>query len=246
MPFDGTYLEAVILAGGYGTRLQNVLKDRPKPMAPINGKPFLEYLILFLRSQGIQKIILAVGYMKEAIIKYFDDGMKFNVDIEYSVEERPLGTGGAIKKATSKLTSNTFLCVNGDSFADVNVFSLYEFHNNKGAVASLALINQDNNTRYGSVEVDASERVVNFKEKSSNGTAIINAGFYIFEKQIFELMETDVFSLEYDLLPKLVNLGLYGKKMSGYFVDIGTPEDYLALRSDPTKFLYHFKIRSIL
>lgn len=237
MSLKQTFLEAIILAGGYGTRLQNVLKDRPKPMALINGRPFLEYLILFLRTQGIKKIILAVGYMKEEIIKYFADGMKFDVYIDYSEEETPLGTGGAVKKATSKLTSNTFFCLNGDSFARVNLLDLYEFHNKKGSLASLALVNVNNNTRYGSVEVDNFERITSFKEKSSKGMGLINSGVYIFEKQIFDLIKTDAFSLEYDLLPKLVNLGLYGKKINGFFIDIGTPEDYLALKSDPSKFL---------
>ncbi len=234
---DDLNLEAIILAGGLGTRLRGIIKDVPKPMAPINGRPFLEYLIIYLRNQGVKRLILAVGFLAQKVIDYFGDGEKHGVEIEYSVEDKPLGTGGAIKRACQKLSTTSFLCLNGDSFCQLDLKQFYTFHKQKFSLGSLNLVKTNNGERYGNVSIDLLGRVISFKEKSTNGTVLINSGVYIFEKRIFESIPNKIFSLEQDLIPKLVGSSLYGTMSNGYFIDIGIPEDYITLANDPIRFL---------
>jgi NDP-sugar pyrophosphorylase family protein len=188
----------IILAGGLGTRLWPLFKDRPKPMAEILNKPFLEYIILNLKYQAFTDIILAVSYMKEFVVEYFGDGSEFGVHIKYSVEDVPLGTGGAIKRASMMVDEERFICMNGDTFSDVSLFDLLHYHLAKNAKITLALKAVEDRARYGSVDIDRNGKILTFDEKRFKGAGLINTGVYVFEKSIFEkyptLIITDVFS----------------------------------------------------
>jgi len=159
-------MKAIILAGGFGTRLKEILKDTPKPMALVLGKPFLEHQIRFLKEQGITDIIIAVHHMSDKIKSYFGNGLRFGVDITYSEEETPLGTAGAIKKA-QKYLDDTFLVINGDSYSDIDLSKLLEFHKSKNSKFTLALTKTKEAEHYGSIILDGS-KILDFREKSSN------------------------------------------------------------------------------
>jgi len=220
-------LKALVLAGGRGTRLK-VIKDVPKPMAPVGGKPFLEYHIELLKKFNIRKIILSVGFKADVISEYFKDGSRLSVQIEYSKENLPLGTGGAIKKALPFL-GNQFLVLNGDSIILSDLTAFINFHENKNSGQSILLTKVYNSSRYGNVVIDKNNQIVKFSEKdvkSNNG--FINAGVYLIEKNSIDWKNMrGSFSLEKDLFPSLVEKGkLYGFPVDGFFIDIGMPEDY--------------------
>lgn len=218
--------EGLILAGGLGTRLRSVVNDVPKPMAPVNGKPFLEYLLLYLSSQGIERVVLSVGYMKDKIINYF--GLRFkNIEISYSAEEEPLGTGGAVKHAM-ELLSDTFFIFNGDTIFMLNLSKMHNLFLEKQAHLVMGLKCVNDCARYGSVEIDNSGRIVGFSEKKAIGSCIINGGVYLTSKDILKGIElTYPFSWERDFLEKFYKkLRFYGIVSDDYFIDIGMPEDY--------------------
>lgn len=222
--------EAIILAGGKGTRLQSVVKDVPKPMADISGKPFLYYLIEKLIKQNVNRFIISVGYKANVIIDYF--GNNFNgCSIVYAIEQTALGTGGALKYALSFTTTNDVIVLNGDTFFDIDFQKLEYIFNNKRPVFSFALRNIYNNNRYGGVELDENLRIINYTEKDFIGDVYINAGIYIVDKSKFSLLTDDlppVFSLEEDFFKILYkNIELIGiPYIDAYFIDIGIPEDY--------------------
>lgn len=234
-------MQALILAGGAGTRLRSVLGDNlNKPMAPIDGKPFLEYLIMRLKQQRIEDIILCVGYKADLIQSYFASGERWGVRLTYSHETDFLGTGGAIKLAQDLVRADEFVVFNGDSYFDVDLHALADFHHRApGASATLALAQVDNAERYGAVRLDdTTQRIVGFTEKGA-GTAHagrINGGVYLLTRQVFELMPRgQVCSLERDVFPALVRMGaLYGQPFPGFFIDIGVPADYARLQADPS------------
>src|SRR3989338_1933603 len=143
-------MKALIRVGGFGTRLKSVSGDVPKPMVPIAGKPFLEHQINFLKDQGVNEIILAVHHMSNKIKSYFGSGLRWNVDITYSEEDIPLGTAGAIKNA-QKYINDTFIVLNGDSFSNINIKEMIEFHKIKKGIGSISLISNQNPDQYGSV-----------------------------------------------------------------------------------------------
>ncbi|MDW8136533.1 MAG: nucleotidyltransferase family protein [Thermodesulfobacterium sp.] len=221
--------ECLILAGGFGTRLRSIVSNVPKPMALIQGKPFLEYLLKYLSSQGITKVVLSVGYLREKIINYF--GKHFaGMEIVYSIEDEPLGTGGAILKAKA-LLGEAFFIVNGDTLFKLKFSELYEFFKQKEADIVLALKPMKNCERYGSVEIDANGRVIGFVEKAKLKDCLINGGVYVVSNKV---LTTDFtkdfqapFSWERDFLERRYKeLKIYGLVCDGYFIDIGTPEDY--------------------
>ena len=224
--------QALILVGGLGTRLQPVVSDVPKPMADVNGRPFLEYVINHLKKFGITNIVLATGYMHEKIESYFGNGSKFGVKITYSREPEPLGTGGAIKLA-NKLLSGRFLLVNGDTWFDCNLDKLEQEHEKNKVIGTLALAELKDTARYGLVITNAENKIEKFVEK---GNAIqsenkINAGLYILEPEIFQHIPEGRVSIESDVFPKLVSQGkLYGISLPGNFIDIGMPEDYFKFK----------------
>ncbi len=228
-------MKAVILAGGFGTRLKERVSDVPKPMASIAGKPFLEHQLNFLREQGVREIILTVHHMADKIKSYFGNGLRCAVDITYSEEETPLGTAGAIKKA-SKFLDDTFLVLNGDSYSKINLERFLEFHKSKLSKASMSLTSLEDIAHYGSVELDGS-KIKGFSEKSAEKRGLINTGIYIFEPVILDSIEPEKnVSLEKEIFPRLAKEGkLYGYVYEGYFMDIGRPETYDKFRKDVIK-----------
>jgi D-glycero-alpha-D-manno-heptose 1-phosphate guanylyltransferase len=228
-------LQALILVGGLGTRLRGVVDDRPKPMADIGGKPFLEYLINFLGKYGVMDIILSTGYMSSLVMNHFGDGHGFGVRISYSKEDRPLGTAGAIRQAKSQISDQTVLVMNGDSILDFDPNLLIEKHKQNCANISMALVRVNDKSRYGSVEIDESGKIIEFVEKDAKSKLdVINAGIYLLDRQIVDSIPCCLqpISLEKDIFPKFIGKSFYGVIFEGFFIDIGIPLDYLFLQKN--------------
>ena len=227
------FREAVILAGGFGTRLSHVVSDVPKPMAPVYGKPFLTYLVDRLVDAGIRRIILATGYKHECIETYF--GAKYrDIEIVYSNEDIPLFTGGAIRKAAEKIESEDFIVLNGDTLFDIDFVKLYDFHIQHHANLSVALRHVDDTSRYGSVSC-VDDRITAFHEKiASHGAGDINGGVYAIHRQwLMELELPSKFSFEKELMqPMAGDPHFYGLSFDDYFIDIGVPEDYFRAQEE--------------
>lgn len=222
-------MQALILVGGLGTRLRSIVKDRPKPMALIEDKPFLEYLIENLKKNGIKDIILATGYMSEIIEDYFKDGREFGVNIVYSKENVQLGTAGAIKNAEKYIKDEVFV-LNGDTYFDVDFKKLYEFHKNANSIFTMVLRKIADASRYGAVECDKENKITSFVEKGETSKSdYINGGIYIIKKKILNLIENEkTVSLEKEVIPKVLREEkIYGYRCGNYFIDIGIPEDYI-------------------
>ena len=232
---------AIILAGGFGTRLQSVVNDLPKPMAPINGEPFLNYQLNYLKHYGIKNVILSVGYLAEKIKAYY--GSNFNgLEIDYVVEENPMGTGGGIRLALEKCTESLSFVLNGDSFFDVDLIKFYDLHIQNRSQISLALRKVNNSARYGTIEKTKENIISSFKEKSGiDHEGIINGGVYLLDKNLY-LQKTPSatnFSIEKDFFEKqLSNSLISGFEFEGYFIDIGIPEDYLKAQHEFKGFKY--------
>lgn len=228
--YDLDEMDVVILCGGLGKRLRPVVFGQPKVLAKIGEKTFLDILINNLLLYGFENIILSVGYLKEQIKNHFNCDYDKNYDytITFSEEEEPLGTGGALKKAEPLIRSNPFMVLNGDSFCHLNFRDFYDFYLNKKALLSMVLVRIKSAQDYGTVILNDSKRITNFKEKVPNSNeSLINAGIYLMEKDIFSYMpEQNHFSLEYDLFPKIINNRCYGFLTEGKFIDIGTPDRY--------------------
>ena len=220
--------EAIILAGGFGTRLRSVVSDVPKPMAPMNdkGTPFLAFVLDQLAGQGFETIILSVGYMAEVIQQYFGDsyaGMK----IRYSVEDEPLGTGGAVKKALALCSAENVFVLNGDTYFDVDLSAMEQQHRKSGADFTLAAREMSDFERYGALKLTADDRVSAFLEKKYCAHGYINGGIYCMGRTILADVKKEAFSLEKDFLEEKVDqLHIAACKSSGYFIDIGIPKDY--------------------
>ena len=220
-------VRAFVLCGGAGTRLRPMLADRPKSMALISGTPFLELLLDSLRSHRIGEVILGTGYMAEKIESYFGSGNKFGLNIRYSREHEPLGTGGALKLAES-LISDPVLVLNGDSYVEWSLVPMLELFTVKNADIVVVLQAVADVTRYGSVALDQDGRVTQFVEKGdAAGHGLINAGVYLLRKQIVrDLPAGKASSLEREVFPQLLDRGAYGLISAGLFIDIGIPDDF--------------------
>ena len=226
-------MKAVILAGGFGTRLRPITYSCPKPMLPVGGRPFLEYLMNFLKTYGITDVILCLHYLAERVSEYFGDGTNFGLRIKYSVEKEPLGTAGAIKNVEDFL-DESFLVLNGDTYMDLNLQEMLSFHRNKKALGTIALVKVKDPLRYGVVNVSEDRRITSFSEKAYANEGYVNAGVYIFEKRILDYIPNHVkVSLEREILSKLLNdERLYGFLSEGYFIDIGVPDDYVRFQKE--------------
>lgn len=216
-------IDVLILCGGQGTRLRSVISDKPKILADIGGKPFIEILLDNLASHGFYRIILGIGHLKEEIVKYFEANPRKDLQIEFSKEETPLGTGGAVKKAKPLIKSDYFLVMNGDCLFSVNFEKFYQNHLDKKALLSMVLANvADDSSNYGRVMLASDNKIASFNEKQN----LISAGIYFMRKDVFDFMPPeDSFSLEYDFFPKILDSS-YGFVCDEGFVDIGTPERY--------------------
>jgi len=222
-------LKAVLLVGGLGTRLRSVLPSTPKVLASVGKRSFLQLLVAQLRSQGIRRLVMSTGYLADQIENEFGDGRALDVTIEYSKEEQPLGTAGAIRLAQDLLRdAPEFLVMNGDSFLEVDFRKLMDFHRDHQAVATIAVRRVENTCRYGTVLVDAKGRVIGFAEKASSDVpGVVNGGVYIFNHAVLQYLPELSGSLERDVFPRLLDQGVYAQEQHGMFIDIGTPADYL-------------------
>ncbi len=222
-------ITALILAGGMGTRLRAIVSDRPKPMALVDGVPFIEILIESLAEKGIREFVLLVGYMADFIEEYFTTRKDSNSRIRFSREQTPLGTGGAVKKAENFATDPSLL-INGDTFFDGDINRLIELHGEKSADVTLSLSPVADASRYGSVIVSEDGLIAGFHEKQEGigGPGLINAGFSLISKNfIRELPGDRAFSMEREIFPKLADSGrMFGLVSKRSFFDIGTPESY--------------------
>ncbi|MEA3369350.1 MAG: sugar phosphate nucleotidyltransferase [Candidatus Ratteibacteria bacterium] len=220
-------IDTVILCGGIGRRLRPLVDDRPKSMAEINHRPFLDILLEYIGSYGFKRVILCIGYMGGMIREHFQ---KKSVPLEmvYSEEKEPLGTGGALKAAKALIRSKTFMVLNGDSFCRIDFSKFIDFHLNKKALVSLALTKVKQGKNCGQASLNTNNRIIGFKEKADlQDRAYSSVGIYLMEGRIFSLMDKKKkFSLEYDFFPGLINQGCYGYITEESLIDIGTPEDY--------------------
>jgi D-glycero-alpha-D-manno-heptose 1-phosphate guanylyltransferase len=240
---------AVILAGGLGTRLRAAYSAGPKSMAPVAGRPFLDYLLTWLQSQGVKEVILCVGYKRTRIQRYVGKGSKWGLRVKYSIEEELLGTGGAVKNAKRLVPGARLFVINGDTFLGVNLKEMMKFHQSRGALATLAAVKVADHRRYGSLKLDGRGRITAFLEKgemdasnqSEDGKRPINGGVYVFERKLLNRIRAHgPVSLERDVFPQLVaskNKQIYGFIRSAYFMDIGVPGDLRRAQSElPERF----------
>lgn len=229
-------VKALILCGGLGTRLRPLTYTTPKPLLPLGHKPILELQIRFLLQNGIKNIVLATGYKREQIWRYFStaDLDDFNVSLEYVIEKEALGTGGGVKNARDRLDS-TFLVLNGDILLDsVDISRLLKFHKEKGGIGTILLKEVKDPSRYGVVRLDDEEKITDFIEKPEGlKNELINAGWYVLEPQVFEYISEGKVSIERDVFPILADKGeLFGFPFEGYWLDIGVPQDYRNAQRD--------------
>lgn len=218
---------AIILAGGLGTRLQSVVADVPKCMAPIKGIPFINYVITHLQKNGIKQFVFSLGYKSEIIIDHLDKNYP-HISKTYVVEKEQLGTGGAITEACKYVSEKNVVIVNGDTLFNIDLDKMIGFHRNHAADCTIALKLLPNCSRYGTVVINSQSLVKAFNEKKESGQGYINGGIYVLDVNSFLNDSLPVqFSFEKDWLQK--NFGvkkIYGVKNNRYFIDIGIPEDF--------------------
>ncbi|MGI8580099.1 MAG: sugar phosphate nucleotidyltransferase [Solirubrobacteraceae bacterium] len=223
-------MQALILAGGEGTRLRPLTSTVPKPVVPLVDRPFAAYMLEWLRSHGVDDVVMACGFMAEGVRDVLGDGSALGVRLRYLAEPRPLGTAGAIRFAQD-LLDERFLVLNGDVLTDIDVSAQIAAHETTGARATLALMGVEDPTGYGLVSVDGEGRVTDFLEKPGPGFAgapLINAGVYVLARDVIDLIEPEqMVSIERDVFPALIGDGLQAVRADGYWMDIGTPERYL-------------------
>lgn len=228
-------LKALILAGGFATRLRPLSCTRPKMLFPVANKPLIDWTLESLSRSGVKTVVMAVNYMAETIARYLGP-TKYDLGIIYSREERPLDTAGPIKRAEDHLRDGPFLVLNGDVISDVDYQALLEYHRRKGGLATITLIEVPDPSRYGAVELDEEGGILRFVEKPEPGRApsnYINAGIYVFEPEVLEYIPLRrPVSTEREIFPRLAEeRALYGYRASALWVDIGVPEDYLRANS---------------
>ncbi|EOD5131695.1 TPA: nucleotidyltransferase family protein [Campylobacter coli] len=215
-------MQAIVLAGGLGTRLKSVVQDLPKPMAPINGKPFLAFVLEYLKKQGIAEVVLSVSYKYELIQEYFKDEFE-GIKIYYNIEKELLGTGGAIKDALEFIQNQAYV-LNGDTIFDIDLKKLV-LNDSKICIALKQMQNFD---RYGTVKVDDQGIVTSFEEKVFKKQGLINGGVYLLKKDIFDEFDLEKkFSFEEFLQANYKILKIQTQIFDDYFVDIGIPQDYI-------------------
>ena len=223
-------MEAIVLAGGLGTRLRGVVDDVPKPMAPVQGRPFLALVLDQLVAAGFTAAIFAAGYRHEAIRGYFGEDYR-GLALRYSVEREPLGTGGAIRLACEQAEAPDVFVLNGDTYLELDFHAMMDAHVHAGSHLSMAICHVSDVTRYGALEVD-DDIVQRFLEKGRSGTGWINAGMYVLGSDLrARLRPQGAFSFENDLLaPQVASIRPLAFRSSGLFIDIGIPEDYARIQ----------------
>jgi mannose-1-phosphate guanylyltransferase len=228
-------MQALILAGGEGTRLRPLTTTVPKPVVPLVDRPFIAFMLDWLRSHGVEDIVISCGHMAAGVRNVLGDGAAFGVRLRYVEEPTPLGTGGALKYAES-LLDDRFFMLNGDVLTDIDLSGQLAQHESTGATATLALTPVEDPTNYGLVRTGEDGEVSEFVEKPSYDqidTRNISAGAYVLEHSVLDMLEPDQpASIERDVFPQLVGSGLYGCVSENYWLDIGTPERYLQATFD--------------
>jgi D-glycero-alpha-D-manno-heptose 1-phosphate guanylyltransferase len=225
-------MKAIVLCGGLGTRLGSLTRATPKPILEIANRPFLSYVLDQLSVPEIEEIVLSVGFRWEKIQDLFGFEWRGR-SVTYSIENQPLGTGGAIKKSMYDAQCSEALVVNGDSLLRVNPAAIINFARGHQADVALALKRMDNASRFGSVTIDEISRITGFVEKAAQTSSLINAGFYYMKDSIFSLIKADRFSLESDLLAlHSSKLKMYGYETDSYFIDMGVPDDFLRAQTE--------------
>jgi NDP-sugar pyrophosphorylase family protein len=222
-------MKAVILAGGLGTRLYPLTRRTAKCMLPVNGKPLLEHIILYLASYGLKEIVVTLGRKHKQVIDYFGDGSRYNVNLIYSIEGKSLGTAGSVKKATRYLDETT-LVMQGDTLTNFNLARAITFHKKRKAMVTIALTHLKDPTGYGIAVIGKRSRIIRFEEKPRHYFSnLANAGIYIVERNVLDYIPRGkMFDFSRDLFPKLLEkkLSVCGLSMRGYWFDIGTPKSY--------------------
>ena len=227
----GVRVKAVVMAGGEGTRLRPLTSNQPKPMVPIVGKPCMEHILELLREHGFEDVIVTVAFLPQAIRSYFGDGASLGLNIQYSVEESPLGTAGSVRLASDAL-DETFLVISGDALCDIDLQQIVEFHKEKGAAVTIGLKSVENPLEFGIVVTDEDGKVERFLEKPSWGQVFsdtINTGIYVLEPEVLKHVPTDrPYDFSKELFPLLLEMGrpIYGYVCDGYWQDIGNLDQY--------------------
>lgn len=221
-------LEAIVLAGGLGTRLRTVLPEGfPKILAPVGGRAFLDVLLDWLHAQGVAKVVFSLGYGAAHVLAHLRDvRLPEGLCVAFVVESEPLGTGGGMCLAYKQITADPFLALNGDTFCDANLAAMLAFHRERQAAITLALTRVPDSGRYGRVERAPDGRITRFVEKEAAGEqGLINCGLYLVSAAVMnQLPEGKALSWERDVLARRIGSGLYGVEAASRFVDIGTPE----------------------
>jgi mannose-1-phosphate guanylyltransferase len=237
MPEKTETPKALILVGGLGTRLRPLTEDTPKALMPLLNRPFMEHVIAHLRWYGVKEIVLALHYLPEAIKEALGDGSDLGVRLTYSLETEPLGTAGAVKNAAGHLRDGAFFVLNGDVFTDLDLDAMLDYHYEREAAATIAMHRVADPSAYGVIETGNDGRVRRFVEKPPREEAAsnwINAGTYILEPEVLEMIPAGHYMFEHGLFPALLAAGkpVFGYQVEGYWTDMGRPEHYLALSED--------------
>jgi mannose-1-phosphate guanylyltransferase len=225
-------MQALVLVGGEGTRLRPLTLTQPKPALPLVDRPFIRYMVDWLARHGIDEVIMACGFRPSALREALGDRVPGGPAIAYVSEDEPLGTAGPIRLAADRgLLGDRFMVLNGDVLTDLDLTALQRQHVDTSAVATLALYPVDDPTSYGLVRREADGEVRGFLEKPDPAeidTDEVNAGAYVLERSVIDLIPAGrAVSIEREIFPRLVGQGLYGRRLEGYWMDIGTPERYL-------------------
>lgn len=236
---------ALVLAGGLGTRLRAVYCGGPKCMAPVGGRPFLEYILRWLGAAGIRDLVLCVGYKGAQIQKWLGDGTSWGFRVSYSVEKELCGTAGALKLAAKMVTTETCIVLNGDSFLELDLREMCRVHQATKALVTIALARVRDPSRYGAVQLDPDGKIVAFHQKSEGeakhatvrrGYHLINGGVYLLQRRLLDSIPPgEAVSLEKQTFPGLTGGGLYGFVSPGFFIDIGVPADYRKAQAELTQ-----------
>ena len=235
--------DTLILCGGKGTRLKSIVPVKPKILADINGQPFIEYLLNYLESSGIRRVILCTGYGHHLIEEWIDSSYSGVLEILFSREKESLGTAGAIKNAQCLIKSDDFLVINGDTLIPLDYLDFVRFYYNKEATGLLALTKVNQAREYGCVKIDSGNRIDSFCEKpqtDNTEAGLVNAGVYMFNKVVFDFIPQKFnVSLEKDILPLLLDKfsnNFYGFVTTDSFIDIGTPKNYSKAQNQLKKY----------
>jgi D-glycero-alpha-D-manno-heptose 1-phosphate guanylyltransferase len=231
-------VKVVILAGGMGTRLRSVVSDLPKPLAPVAGMPYLQWVLNALQRKGVTDVILSVGYMADKFAAFIQQlaSSSANINIELLVEPEPLGTGGALRLCCERYPDTHYLVLNGDSYCDFDIGRVINLGEQRNSAMVVAHV--ENISRYGEVVLNEDDSVKAFNEKrSANVPGWINAGVYVIPATALENTPDAVaFSLEQRVIPELLCAGLFAVKADGDFIDIGIPEDYKTVCENPRRY----------